>query len=107
MEVQKIYSTIKELEGEVREQNEFEKQLHFYENYNEPDRVISSNEHLARLEEEVENEVKFYSLIPSLDRLIEGFEGGEMIVISGPTKMGKTSFCRTLTEDFETKGVRS
>lgn len=40
------------------------------------------------------------SFIPSLDNAIEGFREGELIVISGPTKQGKTLLGQSLTASF-------
>lgn len=40
------------------------------------------------------------SRIPTLDKLIEGFQGGELVTISGPTKHGKTLLAQSLTMSF-------
>lgn len=71
------------------------------------DRVVSSKEFKTALESIRLAEVKFYSNIPKLDAAIEGFEGGELIALSGPTKNGKTTFAQTLTKNFETQGIKS
>lgn len=47
------------------------------------------------------------SNIPRLDSLLEGFEAGELIIISGPAKRGKTLFCQTLTVEFSEQGIIS
>ena len=49
----------------------------------------------------------FDSRIPGLDRATQGFEPGEVIAISGPTKGGKTLLGQTLTVNFERQDVRS
>lgn len=49
----------------------------------------------------------FNSKIPSLDMAIKGFEPGELVAVSGPTKGGKTLFGQTLTINFEQQDVRS
>lgn len=49
----------------------------------------------------------FNSKIPSLDIAINGFEPGEVVAISGPTKGGKTLFGQTLTVNFEQQDVKS
>jgi archaellum biogenesis ATPase FlaH len=51
-------------------------------------------------DDEPESILKVKSLIPSLDALIDGFRDGELITISGPTKMGKTLLAQTLTVNF-------
>lgn len=76
-------------------------------NYNGPDKVISSLEMKRLLQERRKTEVKFMSGYRNLDKLIDGFEGGEMIVISGPTKHGKSLFCQCLTENFYSEGIKS
>lgn len=44
--------------------------------------------------------VKFDAKIFGLDKVIDGFEGGELIAISGPRKSGKTLLAQTFTENF-------
>ena len=65
------------------------------------DRIISSFEFLAQLKEQAETRKTPYTcLLPTLDSLIEGFEPGELITISGPTKNGKTLLGQTMTRNF-------
>lgn len=75
--------------------------------YSGVDKVISSIEFKQQLDSAGAPLIKFYSQIPSLDVAIEGFEGGELIVISGPTKNGKTTFAQTLTRNFELQNIKS
>lgn len=53
------------------------------------DKIISSLEMKEFIKQQSYQEVKVASLLPTLDRLIDGFVGGELIVISGRTKEGK------------------
>lgn len=55
----------------------------------------------------LENVFTAKSNIPRLDTLLEGFEAGELIIVSGPAKMGKTLFCQTLTVEFSEQGIIS
>jgi archaellum biogenesis ATPase FlaH len=48
---------------------------------------------------------KVFSNIPSLDKAIEGFIPGELIVISGPTKHGKTLLAQSFTAEFVKQNV--
>jgi archaellum biogenesis ATPase FlaH len=64
------------------------------------DQVISSQEMALRLKDEPDSIVNAKSNIPSLDAATEGFREGELIVISGPTKNGKTLLAQTLTVQF-------
>lgn len=68
--------------------------------YDGPDRVISSHEMALRLKETSESIFRVKSFIPGLDEAVEYFEDGELIVISGPTKSGKTLLAQTLTVAF-------
>ena len=49
----------------------------------------------------------FKSKFPTLDILTDGLEPGELIVISGLTKNGKTTFSVNLTENFASQGIES
>ena len=65
-------------------------------------RVITSYEYQHRLKEQDQYQpVKLRSFIPSLDIALDGFELGELIVLSGPTKHGKSLFFQTLTNNFQ------
>ncbi len=44
---------------------------------------------------------------PSLTESIGGFDGGEVIVVSGWTGNGKTTFCQSLTKDFADQSIIS
>ncbi len=69
--------------------------------YQGDDRVISSHELGLLLSAQKTARVSVKSLMPTLDRWTGGFEGGELIVISGPTKNGKTLLAQSLTVNFE------
>jgi len=71
-----------------------------WKNYDGPDQVMSSHELEMKLKETQPSILNLRSRIPSLDRAIDGFRDGELIVISGPTKNGKTLFAQTLTVNF-------
>ena len=63
-------------------------------------RIISSLEMAHELDQIEEMETKIMSNFSSLDKATDGFVGGELIVISGPTKNGKTLFAQSLTNEF-------
>jgi replicative DNA helicase len=75
--------------------------------YEGDDKVISSADMQKLIDEQPDATVNFKSGFTALDALIEGFEGGELIVVSGPTKMGKTTWCQTLTKHFADQDIRS
>lgn len=62
------------------------------------DKIISSWE----LREKVVDEpvIKYYCGTQAIDNLFEGFEAGELITLSGPTKHGKTTLFQMLTSGF-------
>src|SRR3972149_1454105 len=63
-------------------------------------KVISSQEMMARFKDKPESLINVKSFIPTLDNAIDGFREGELIVISGPTKQGKTLLGQSLTTAF-------
>lgn len=74
--------------------------------YQGEDRVISSYDMEERLaDQKILFSVK--SMIPLLDYYINGFVPGELIVVSGYTKNGKTLLSQTLTNNFYKQGYFS
>lgn len=76
-----------------------EREKRLYE-YSEEDQVVTSHELLEKLKSNKRLNVYFRSGIPTLDMLIDGFQGGELTTISGTTKQGKTLLAQTLTRHF-------
>ena len=68
--------------------------------YSGEDRIISSTEMLLSMKDQPETLIKVKGNIPSLDQAVDGFRGGELYVISGPTKSGKTLLAISLTNSF-------
>ena len=68
--------------------------------YDGEDKIISSEEMLIHLKEKPDSILNMKSFIPSLDQAVDGFREGELIVISGPTKNGKTLLGQSLTSAF-------
>lgn len=67
--------------------------------YDGPDRVVSSIE-FAEMIKNRPPLPKHLTGIGALDAAIDGFEPGELIVISGPTAMGKTLLCDTIMSNL-------
>jgi replicative DNA helicase len=76
-------------------------------NYDGPDRVASFQEIHQEILDLKEPEFKFFSKIKTLDLLCDGFVPGEVIIISGPTKHGKTSLSTSMTTSFSDDGIKS
>ena len=74
--------------------------------YGGPDQVIDFHTMQAELAL-LPNAVPIASYLPSLDAAIGGFRAGELIVLSGPTKHGKTALARTWTRNFMQQGKAS
>lgn len=68
--------------------------------YQGDDRVISAYEMSVIISQMAKPAYHVNSNFPTLDYLIEGFEGGELISISGQTKNGKTLFAQSLSVQF-------
>jgi len=81
-----------------------EKQRVNWADYNGDDRVISAHEMTLTIDRRQNSIFKVKSLLPSLDQAIEYFEAGELVVVSGPTKNGKSLFCQSLTQNFSRQG---
>lgn len=62
--------------------------------------IISSIEMKVEIDAQKDPDQRLLSNLPSLDRAIDGFVPGELIVISGPTKNGKTLLAQSLTYEF-------
>ena len=77
-----------------------EKTLKNLGEYDGEDQIISSHEMSLKLAEAPDSIIRVKSEIPSLDSAIQDFRDGELIVISGPTKNGKTLLAQTLTGTF-------
>lgn len=75
--------------------------------YQGPDRIVSSFEMAEYVKQNETAYVTVKSRIPGLDDATGGFQTGELITISGPTKNGKTLFSQTLTRNFHDQQVFS
>ena len=71
----------------------------------ENDAIVSSYELEIELSNKKDDDIKVFSNIPSLDKATDGFRPGELVVISGPTKNGKTLLAQSLTVEFVKQNV--
>jgi len=81
---------------------EVEKELASYKG---EDRVIPFSEMKKELEKQPKGFV-VHSYFPRLDELIQGFSEGELILVSGRPKSGKTLLLQTLTSHFAEMGEK-
>jgi len=68
--------------------------------YDGEDRVVSSHELYLKYQQSPDPIIRVTSQIPTLDKYTDGFQEGELIIISGPTKNGKTLLAQSLTLTF-------
>ena len=71
----------------------------------ENDTIVTSYELEAELNSKKEDVINVLSNIPSLDKAVDGFRLGELIVISGPTKNGKTLLAQSFTIEFVKQNI--
>ena len=72
-----------------------------FEDYDGDDKVLTSFELQDKLMADKKHpHVSVKSKIPSIDYACDGFRDGELIIISGPTKNGKTLLAQTFTVEF-------
>lgn len=77
-------------------------------NYKGADRVITSGELKEELDATDDTMFMLKTGIPSFDRIGHGgVECGELVVITGYTGKGKTTFMMTLTHNFAEQGIKS
>lgn len=99
METKDIDKVIEDLEKDLIGASEKENVLWIKKQYSGPDEVIPADVLLKALKRD-KPQYKLYSGIKSFDLITDGFRPGNLIIISGPTKQGKTTFCQTLTYNF-------
>lgn len=76
--------------------------------YAGPDRDSHAQEVSDVIAENALNRPKFSASmgLPALDRCVDGFRPGQLIIVSGPPKNGKTLLCQNLTTRFTDQGHR-
>lgn len=84
------------LKDEIKKLEEW-KRLTEYEG---KDRVVSSEEVAEELSKTKENTFSFNTKVPSLDRILNGVESGELIIVTGPTGGGKTTLLTSITSNI-------
>lgn len=83
--------------------NELETKL---ENYQGEDKMITSHEMKTIIDSLPEPKI-IKTGIPTLDKVLNGVEAGELIVISGNTGSGKTTLMISMTKEMVKAGIKS
>lgn len=100
--IRKIELGQEKIKGEKEKLRLLESFLH----YEGRDEVITSKEAWKELEEARRKPaVRFLSKIPKFDNILDGFREGELVILSGLTKQGKTTFAQTLTTNFAQQNI--
>lgn len=72
----------------------------YLRNYDGTDRVVSSQEVAAEMAKRQVPVFKIQTHIGSIDRMLDGVEEGELVVVTGPTGNGKTSLALNITREL-------
>jgi replicative DNA helicase len=83
--------------------NEIEKKMYEYQG---EDRMVSSLE-LAEIISNEPEPVIINSGFPTLDKVLNGFEGGELVVVTGPTNHGKTTMLLSIAVNMIKNDIKS
>lgn len=79
---------------------ELEKTLSEYQG---EDRIVSSQELAQELDQAPVR--TFNTEIPTMDRILKGVEPGELVIVTGPSGDGKTTFLMSLTKNMKEKSA--
>lgn len=74
-------------------------------NYDGKDRVVSSKEISEEIAKRQYPALKIKTSIPSVDRMLDGVEECELVVVTGPTGQGKTSTLLHITRELSKNGT--
>lgn len=67
------------------------------------DKIVSSHELAATMD--LTTAVGMATGIASIDRILNGVEAGELIIVSGPTGEGKTTLLMSITKNMATRSI--
>lgn len=74
--------------------------------YDGPDRVVSSLDLALEFENRMVPPLKIQTHIDGIDRMLDGVEECEMVVVTGPTGQGKTSLLLHVTRALSERGTK-
>lgn len=74
-------------------------------NYAGDDRIVTSRELAEQLVDDPE--MQYSTGVRSIDRILNGVEAGELILVSGPTGEGKTTLLMSLTKNMAAQNIPS
>ena len=108
MELENTERDLKTSVNYLRASEEFARRLQIAAAYKGPDEVVHISEILRDLKEKEKLEsFRAKSNIPKLDEIVGDFREGQLVIVSASTGQGKTSFCKTLTKNFNQQNIQS
>lgn len=105
MNINQLEEQLKQIEKTHKQtlwEEQFKKAL---KEYHGEDEVISFQDYKKYLAEKKEPELSIKTKIPKLDRITDGFNEGNLVIITGPTGCGKTTLAQTFTKNFNVKSL--
>lgn len=101
MNINEVDKFIGNLEQEAHSEEEAHRLSLMMNEYAGEDQVVDTETYLQAMQRlRGGDPYKVFSGMSQLDYLTEGFWEGNVVIVSGPTKEGKTTFCQTLTINF-------
>lgn len=93
----------------LKEMSEVEQAIYAREivNYQGKDRIVKSTELWEKLQSLPPNEIAYPLGYQKLDRILNNVEGGELVLVTGLTSDGKTTFLQSVTANMSTGGINS
>ena len=108
MQIKDVKKNIENNLEELKIKEERSTLLETLRDYEGRDEVISSEQALEMISEERKKPtLKIMSKMPTFDKLVDGFRQGDLVVISAPTKQGKTTLAQSFTSSFSEQGISS
>ena len=71
------------------------------------DRIVTSDELALELAQTQDSVFKSETGLPTLDRILEGVEAGELVIVTGPGGEGKTTLLMTITKNMAENKIDS
>lgn len=106
MNIQELNQKLEEVEKESKNAERQEEFMKILREYHGEDEIIVSSKVQKILAERKEDRTRFFTGIPSLDKIIDGFEKEDLTIVTAPTGQGKTTFCQSLTKNFAQKEIK-
>lgn len=91
------------MKDKIKDLNNLEEKLY---NYNGADKMIASNE-LSEILAKLPEPTVMNTGVPTIDRILGGVEGGELVIVTGPSGHGKTTMLMSITQNMSKAGIES